>query len=100
MVSVRILMLYTDFVCFINKITKCAPKTILEKQLHLRLRMTNHRLDIFHQHSDIPVSQHAIAQQKTKIGDCYNLKGINKLNSNECQYTMRNILVNYKQFLY
>lgn len=56
---------------------KHCPKDYIGKTITpLRIRMTNHRFDIFHQNAERPVSAHAISHNETKIEECYELRGI------------------------
>lgn len=40
---------------------------------HLRIRTTNHHVDINHQNSDQPLSSHAHLHNHNKIEDCFEL---------------------------
>lgn len=60
----------------------CNKQYIGQTTNPLRIRMTGHRFDIFHQNKERPISQHALYHQKNKIEECYTLKGIHQVYEN------------------
>lgn len=81
----------------------CDKQYIGQTSNHLRIRMTGHRFDIFHNDKTKPVANHAKEHNANKIEQCFSLKGIqkvqdkkdeniNRFNLNRCEYAHQMVL--------
>lgn len=61
----------------------CEKQYIGQTSNHLRIRMTGHRYNIFHNDLDKPIPLHAKEHNQNSIENCYNLIGINKIKPTE-----------------